>query len=106
MPLSSLCRVLVGCRTNGVCKKENSCKRVWCKHAKSWLLSMDSRSVRHWPVNKVKPKGGLYCMFAAPDVLYGITCIAPGSGLSGLLPTVVRRTHLTVSVVLTTDHAF
>ena len=30
---------------------------------------MDSRSVRHWPVNKVKPKGGLYCMFAAPDAL-------------------------------------
>ena len=41
---------------------------------------MDSRSVRHWHVNKVKPKGGLYCMFAAPDALYGITCIAPSSG--------------------------
>ena len=40
---------------------------------------MDSRSVRHWPDNKAKPKGGLYCMFAAPDALYGITCIAPGS---------------------------
>ena len=48
----------------------------------------------------------LYCMFAAPDALYGGICIAPSSGLSGLLPTVVRRTRLTVSVVLTTDHAF
>ena len=67
---------------------------------------MDSRSVRHLPVNKVKPKGGLYCMFAAPGALYGITCIAPSSGLSGLLPMVVRRTRLTVSVVVTTDHAF
>ena len=105
-PLSPLCRVLVECRTNGVCKEENSCKRVWRKRVKSWLLSMDSRSVRHWPVNKVKPKGGLYCMFAAPNALYGITYIAPSSGLSGLLPTVVCRTLLTVSVVLTTNHAF
>ena len=91
---------------NGVCKEENSSKIVWRNRAKSWLLSMDSRSVRHWPVNKVKPKGGLYCMFAAPEALYGITCIAPSSGLSGRLPAVVRRTRLTMSMVLTTDHAF
>ena len=67
---------------------------------------MDSRGVKHWPVSKFKQKGGLYCMFAALGALYGIMCIAPNSGLSGLLPIVVRQTRLTVFVVLTTDHAF
>ena len=87
-------------------KRKTHVKEYGISVRKVGYLSMDSRNVRHWHVTKVKPNGGLYYMFAAPDVLYGITCVAPSSGLSGLLPTVVQRTRLTVSVVLTTDHAF
>ena len=87
-------------------KRKTHVKEYGVSVQKVGYLLMDSRNVRHWHVTKVKPNGGLYYMFAALDALYGGTCIAPSSGLSGLLQMVVRRARLTVCVVLTTDHAF
>ena len=38
---------------------------------------MDSKSVRHWPVNKVKSTVRLYEIPIAPDVLYRIMYMVP-----------------------------
>ena len=60
---------------------------------------MDSKSVRCWPANKVEPRVGLYYVFIAPGICYGITYTVPWFDMG-------CRTCLTVSVVLTTRHVF
>ena len=61
--------------------------------------AMDSKSVRCWPANKVGPSVGLYKVFIAPGIRYGITYTVPWFDMG-------CRTRLTVSVVLTTRHVF
>ena len=60
---------------------------------------MDSKNVRCWPANKFEPRVGLYYVFIAPGILYGITYTVPWFDMG-------FRTRLTVSVVLTGSHAF
>ena len=73
-------------------KRKTHVKEYGVSMRKVGLFSMDSTNVGHWHVSKVKPNCGLYYMFTAPGTIYGGICIAPSSGLSGLLPTVVHAT--------------
>ena len=87
-------------------KKENPGEIIWCDRAKSWLFLMNHENAIYYCINRVKPNYRPFYMRAAPSTTYGGISIDPSSGLSGPLQLVVRRTRLTVSVVLTTDHVF
>ena len=86
-------RILEGYRANIVCGKKKTRRRVQRKYA------MDSKSVRCWPANRVEPSVGLYYVFIAPVIRYGITYTVPWFDLG-------YQTRLTVSMVLATSHVF
>ena len=99
-PVSPLCRVLEGCSTIVIFKREKTQVKSTCGK-----LVIFNRLLK-FNLSKVKPNYSPFYMREAPSATYGGISIDPISGLSELLQRGVRRTCLAVFAVLTTDPLF